>query len=98
MNNNFISDSFAFVDGDSDLTRVRVKSQTERISLFGIKAFSIIISLFLLVFNILNFYLKNHFDLLRFEPAPVYLTNTFDRSATSIPLWVWGKAKRLLWS
>ena len=63
MNDSFITDSFALAAGGSGFTRVRVESQTERLTLFW----------------------ENYFDLLRFEPAPVF-TSAFDGLATSIPI------------
>ena len=79
MNDSLISDSFALATGGLGFTRVRIESQTERISHLGSRLFQIFMYFF-------NFYLikllfENCFDLLRFEPAPV-LTNAFDRLAT----------------
>ncbi len=68
----FNSDSFALASGGSGFTRVRVKSQTERIHSLGSRLFLIFqIFIFLLIFNLLNFLSENYFDQLRFEPAPV---------------------------
>ena len=57
MNDRLISDSFAPAAGGLGFTRVRVKSQTERISLLGSRLFQIF-SFFYYFYNLLNFYLK----------------------------------------
>ena len=55
MNESFNTDSFALAAGASGFARVRVKSQTNRISLLGSRLF----------------HLFSLFYLLRFKPAPV---------------------------
>ena len=71
MNDSFISDSFALDAGGLDFTRVMVKSQTERISLLGSRLYQIFS--FNINFLVNKFLFEYHFDLLRFEPALVYL-------------------------
>ena len=50
MNECFISDLFALAAGGSGFTRVRVKSQTERIALLGSRLFQISVFLLILLF------------------------------------------------
>ena len=96
----FNTDSFSPTSGGLSFTRVRVKSQTERIS-HGIEAFfkSIFHNFFIVNFKYLYIW-KLIFDLLRFEPVSGVwsLTDAFDSSATLIPLFFVHFDLNILWS